>query len=708
MGAGPSKASKDRRLLLDELTDVRIKNIEKRYQMHDELGTGFSSAVLLASRRDIPGKEEVALKVLPLKVLLNPKSELLDTLKTEVELLRDKVKHPCIVRLIETCCDAKSFFIVLEPLKGGDLLGALANRRFFPEDLARGIFANVVLAVEHLHKCKLVHRDIKAENLCTIDVNSTEYKLIDFGSCADTSAGDVNGLAATAHYCAPEVLKSAGYAEATRKKGAVSILGSGLGYNGPASDMWSLGVLLFFMLTRKLPFGSTMDTSGVIVKRIVEATSVDHAGAAPERWSDLSAEAKDLIESLMKMEPTERPTWDGVRSHPWCRDAIEAREALVGKGAPPPTPSKAIAPLLDSLRVAEEEEVAAVAEAAEKAAAEAAHLAAVASALAEAAAASPGDEEARDASVAAAARAEAAKAAAEAAKVAAEAVAADRLVAAAPSPAVEAGEPAAVPASAKPLTKKEKAAAAKAEKEAAAKAKKEEAAAKAKAKIEEAKRVKDEAIAKKKKPAKGARGDKGDTLFKVGKVDDVAPVAAEGEAAGAQDAGAEAAKAPASAEDMTPDMSTKEAAPAVDVEAVPAAEAEVASSAAETEAAAPAAEAAPESALAPAKPLTKKEKAAAAKAESEAAAKAAKEKVAAAKAEKEAAAKAKKEEATAKAKAKTEEAAAAKAAKAEAKAAKDAKKAKNNKAGSADSSPQQREKVEDTAVGEGEKVVQMI
>ena len=693
MGAGPSKASKDRRLLLDELTDVRIKNIEKRYQMHDELGTGFSSAVLLASRRDIPGKEEVALKVLPLKVLLNPKSELLDTLKTEVELLRDKVKHPCIVRLIETCCDAKSFFIVLEPLKGGDLLGALANRRFFPEDLARGIFANVVLAVEHLHKCKLVHRDIKAENLCTIDVNSTEYKLIDFGSCADTSAGDVNGLAATAHYCAPEVLKSAGYAEATGKKGAVSILGSGLGYNGPASDMWSLGVLLFFMLTRKLPFGSTMDTSGVIVKRIVEATSVDHAGAAPERWSDLSAEAKDLIESLMKMEPTERPTWDGVRSHPWCRDAIEAREAVVGKGAPPPTPAKAIAPLLDALRVAEEQEAAAASEAAEKAAAEAAHLAAVASALAEAAAASPGDEGARDASVAAAARAEAAKAAAEAAKAAKEESVSDRLLAAAPSPAMaEAGEPA--PAPVKPLTKKEKVAAAKAEKEkvaaakaekeAAAIAKKEEAVAAAKAKIEEAKRLKDEAIAKKKKPAKGAKGDKGDTLFKVGKVEDVAPVAAEGEAAGAEDAGAEAAEAPASADDMTPDMSTKEAAPAV--------------------------EAAAESESAPAKPLTKNEKAAAAKAAKEAAAKAEKEKVAAAKAEKEAAAIAKKEEAVAKAKAKTEEAAAAKAAKAAAaKAAKDAKKAKNNKADSADSTPQQREKVEDTAVeGEGEKVVQMI
>jgi hypothetical protein len=695
MGAGPSKASKDRRLLLDELTDVRIKNIEKRYQMHEELGTGFSSAVLLASRRDIPGKEEVALKVLPLKVLLNPKSELLDTLKTEVELLRGKVKHPCIVRLIETCCDAKSFFIVLEPLKGGDLLGALANRRFFPEDLARGIFANVVLAVEHLHKCKLVHRDIKAENLCTIDVNSTEYKLIDFGSCADTSAGDVNGLAATAHYCAPEVLKSAGYAEATGKKGAVSILGSGLGYNGPASDMWSLGVLLFFMLTRKLPFGSTMDTSGVIVKRIVETTSVDHAGAAPERWSDLSAEAKDLIESLMKMEPTERPTWDGVRSHPWCRDAIEAREAVVGKGAPPPTPAKAIEPLLDALRVAEEEEAAAASEAAEKAAAEAAHLAAVASALAEAAAASPGDEGARDASVAAAARAEAAKAAAEAAKAAKDESVADRLLAAAPSPAVaEAGEPA--PAPVKPLTKKEKlaaakaekekVAAAKAEKEAAAKAKKEEAAAAAKAKIEEAKRLKDEAIAKKKKPAKGAKGDKGDTLFKVGKVEDVAPVAAEGEAVGAEgeSAGAEAAEAPASADDMTPDMSTKEAAPAV--------------------------EAAAESQSAPAKPLTKKEKAAAAKAAKEAAAKAEKEKVAAAKAEKEAAAIAKKEEAVAKAKAKTEEAAAAKAAKAAAaKAAKDAKKAKNNKADSADSTPQQREKVEDTAVeGEGEKVVQMI
>jgi hypothetical protein len=114
------------------------------------------------------------------------------------------------------------------------------------------------------------------------------------------------------------------------------------------------------------------------------------------------------------------------------------------------------------------------------------------------------------------------------------------------------------PAPVKPLTKK--VAAAKAEKEAAAKAK------------EEAKRLKDETIAKKKKPAKGAKGDKVETLFKVGKVEDVALVAAEGEAAGAEgeaagaedawaeEAGAEEAGAPASADDMTPDMSTKEAA----------------------------------------------------------------------------------------------------------------------------------------------------
>jgi serine/threonine protein kinase len=315
-----------------------IDNIEERYEFVDELGDGSSSQVYLASTapHEVPGRE-VAIKVLDVNALLND-SEQLDAVRAETQLLR-ALRHPHIVHFFETCRDGSSFAVVTEALTGGDLFQRLKeNGAPLREGVARGIFAQVCNALEHLHRCGYAHRDIKAENVVCVDGKKQRdaVKLIDFGSSAPTRDKNgvtvpLTGLHATAHYCAPEVAASSG--------GLRGVNATGRPYD-ERCDMYSLGVLLYFLLSRKLPFAAPSarpvgrapsdgaeDEDGLL-RRVAEG---NYAFEPPLVWERVSVEAKDLIAKLMTKRPEHRLDWKGVHSHPWCTSAVQECEAAVDK-----------------------------------------------------------------------------------------------------------------------------------------------------------------------------------------------------------------------------------------------------------------------------------------------------------------------------------------------------------------------------------------
>ena len=144
------------------------------------------------------------------------------------------LNHPNIVKLLGAIDTEEAFILVMEYLSGGDMRHYLKTHGRMTEAQARGPFQQLVSALQHCHQRGIVHRDLKPLNLL-FDSNMN-IKLTDFGlsnKCDDT--GLLDTICGTVPYAAPELLL-------------------GQSYSGPAVDVWSLGVVLYTMVTGSRPF----------------------------------------------------------------------------------------------------------------------------------------------------------------------------------------------------------------------------------------------------------------------------------------------------------------------------------------------------------------------------------------------------------------------------------------------------------------------
>lgn len=299
------------------LADSVVDDIETRYEFIEELGSGATSAVYLATRADIPGGVEVALKAFDRARL--EEDDVFSVVESEVHALRTLQPHPNIITLVEVSCDEQSLCVVQEALRGGELFELLQSEGALSEEAARPLFAQVVLAVQHMHNHGICHRDLKAENV-VLDAAQTTAKVIDFGSSSLFDDG-LRGLVATAHYVAPEVVHSVGYDD---------VAGTDVPYT-EGCDLWSLGCLLYVMLSRRLPFASepSVDDNGnaeaAVLRRVASGKPVSFEPEAT--WSTVSPAAKDVIRELLTPDPTRRMSLQELKSHEWCADAVRDCES---------------------------------------------------------------------------------------------------------------------------------------------------------------------------------------------------------------------------------------------------------------------------------------------------------------------------------------------------------------------------------------------
>ncbi|XP_076248427.1 ribosomal protein S6 kinase beta-1 isoform X1 [Calliopsis andreniformis] len=239
------------------------------------LGEGGYGKVFQVKK--VTGKDKgsiFAMKVLrKASIIRNQK----DTAHTKAERnILEAVKHPFIVNLMYAFQTGGKLYLILEYLCGGELFTYLDREGIFLEDTACFYLSEIILALQHLHNQGIIYRDLKPENIL-LD-GEGHVKLTDFGLCKEhIQEGTVtHTFCGTIEYMAPEILTRSGH--------------------GKAVDWWSLGALMFDMLTGMPPF--TGDDRRKTIEKILRGKL-----NLPQY---LTPDARDLIRKLLKRQVSQR------------------------------------------------------------------------------------------------------------------------------------------------------------------------------------------------------------------------------------------------------------------------------------------------------------------------------------------------------------------------------------------------------------------
>eukprot|EP00884_Botryococcus_braunii_P017406 jgi/Botrbrau1/4349/Bobra.0232s0038.1 len=256
------------------------------YYLGRTLGEGTYAKVKYAQHAETG--EAFAVKVIDKDELVN--RNMLGQLKREITITKH-LQHPNIVDLKEVLATKDKVYIVLELVPGGELFDKIVADGPLKEPDARKVFQQLLDAIDYCHRQGIVHRDLKPENVL-IAADGT-VKLSDFGLGAlPDSARRGDGLLRTScgtpNYIAPEVM-------AQRH------------YDGPAADIWSLGVLLYVITSGMLPFEEKNEA--LLYRRMAAAKFT------LQPW--FSAGLGDLLRYILQPDPSRRPTIDHLRKHPW-------------------------------------------------------------------------------------------------------------------------------------------------------------------------------------------------------------------------------------------------------------------------------------------------------------------------------------------------------------------------------------------------------
>lgn len=285
-------------------------SLEAKYDVRERLlGSGTFAQVRLGIDRQTGDK--FAVKLIDKKRFSrNHGSDRCEALKDEVEILRH-ISHPNIIKLYDFFENEQSMWLVLELVEGGDLFDLLTkNGKGVSESRARTIFRQLVSAVGHLHEKNIVHRDLKPENIL-VSPGEDLIKLSDFGlSRALGSTGSLmETMCGTPQYLAPEIIG-----------------GARVGY-GKEVDLWSLGVLLYVLLSGSPPFKDNNQHT------ILELVKAGRYSFTTPHWDSVSESAKDLVQRLMQVDRSKRLCLKGAQEHPWMKSEEDTEVAanVVGR-----------------------------------------------------------------------------------------------------------------------------------------------------------------------------------------------------------------------------------------------------------------------------------------------------------------------------------------------------------------------------------------
>ncbi|XP_067092089.1 serine/threonine-protein kinase MARK1-like isoform X1 [Osmerus mordax] len=260
------------------------------YRLLKTIGKGNFAKVKLA--RHILTGREVAVKIID-KTQLNPTS--LQKLFREVRIMKI-LNHPNIVKLFEVIETERTLYLIMEYASGGEVFDYLVAHGRMKEKEARAKFRQIVSAVQYCHQRRIVHRDLKAENLLLdADMN---IKIADFGFSNEFTLGSkLDTFCGSPPYAAPELFQ-------------------GKKYDGPEVDVWSLGVILYTLVSGSLPF------DGQNLKELRERVL---RGKYRIPFY-MSTDCENLLKKLLVLNPGKRGSLDQIMKDHWMNVGHEEEE----------------------------------------------------------------------------------------------------------------------------------------------------------------------------------------------------------------------------------------------------------------------------------------------------------------------------------------------------------------------------------------------
>lgn len=284
------------------------------------IGKGAFATVFLGHHKDDPS-ELVAIKVIDVERLTRSNQKLKRQLDSEISIMKT-LSHDHVVTLHDVIMGTEYIYLVLEYCVGGDFSDYLKKCKRLSEDTARNFLRQLASGLKYLHSKSIVHRDLKPQNLLMAvkpgrsgyangDESKWELKIADFGFARFIEPQSVaSTLCGSPLYMAPEVLLCQPY--------------------DAKADLWSVGAILYEMLTGKPPFNvrTQVELLHIMISEQVKFP----------RDMGVSSDCMDLLQSLLKKNKEERITWREFFSHPFIARNATATALTTFKTSTPAIP----------------------------------------------------------------------------------------------------------------------------------------------------------------------------------------------------------------------------------------------------------------------------------------------------------------------------------------------------------------------------------
>jgi BR serine/threonine kinase len=259
------------------------------YILDKTLGVGATGKVKLAHHSR--NGEKVGVKIIR-KDLFYEKPSLKIKVHREISVMK-LMFHPHIIKIFDVLEDSTYLFLIIEYASHGELFNYLVKKRRIQNREALRFFQQIISGLEYCHRHRICHRDLKLENILLDNIQN--IKIADFGMASLSIPNTMlKTFCGSPHYASPEIV-------------------SNEPYNGMKADIWSCGVILYALLTGKLPFDEENDN----IRRLFNKIRFE----SPKIPKTIPPDCKELIKLILVIDPDKRATIEKIKINKWYKSS---------------------------------------------------------------------------------------------------------------------------------------------------------------------------------------------------------------------------------------------------------------------------------------------------------------------------------------------------------------------------------------------------